>query len=344
MLQMNTIKHYPPRNRASTNDVIAKAAYPKLSGVYFGKDDADRFEHASGANFPSKLTKNDIKPFQDAIDKIPELKLYHIDLYKSYQLLQEKAQEHLLDTLNKITPSQFGTLYRSKRLGTVEGAGDILFEVYSLNALRKNIITEDLVEQWRLRLKKLKSDETPLDNKSFSHFADKLLKSIDPKKRQEFQKIVGGSKAHSDDLLALIGTKFALFSHYDPKFRLWDDTKPLLHAEANELKSYLPDFLPRVKVSFLSLLYTNIPGLPVNFLINQLTQIIHKETKAPVSLTTINRALVAKHLRRQGLDFDFHEQYSRMQRKNNYGKGYDLLTEAALLNDLYHKAKAAPCA
>src|SRR5262249_39298452 len=140
--------------------------------------------------------------------------------------------------------------------------------------------------------------------------------------------------------LALLGIKFTLFSYYNPAFRLWDDTKPLLYAESNELKSRVTGVLPRFKVSLLSALYTYIPGLPVSFVTKQLTQIVAKETKVSVSDSKINRGLIDKQIRRQGLDFDFHDEYSRMQRKN-HGKGYDLLTEAAILSE---SATVAPAA
>lgn len=138
-----------------------------------------------------------------------------------------------------VSPDELQAYLNANKLGVVEEAGDVLFEYTMLNALKKEIITEEVID------KVLKALVEPALNGSitrpeFTTMLDQVLEHIPENNQTKFLSMIGDfNPKKAKHLLALGVFKFATFRYYDPSYEYTSGTKEYLFSEVQELQEHL---------------------------------------------------------------------------------------------------------
>lgn len=261
------------------------------------------------------------------------------DLYANYQvkLTFDRARmqvNHLWHPETGVSGSQLKEFSKTDKLGLVEESSDMFFEMFTLEALNKKLITKEQVERWTQELiptvpegvgseYEEKRDDL-LDGTRFREKFQKIRKDIkdDAKKSRldSFRNMVNKGWAEDEyrpdpalDVLALIGMKFALMSRKDPNYSkdLWAENSHLLYGEGEELREEMGgqgknDNPKKWLITALSHLYTH-PGfhLPSALFRKPILGIVQNELgkEFKIDYKDLMETVFSKQIGRQELDF-----------------------------------------
>ena len=212
------------------------------------------------------------------------------------------------------------------RMGILEESADMLFEQYSVVALRKKFITHDQVHAWAERLNELRDDGQP-----FFTMLHEISSELDPAKVRQFSEMTGIPEKRAQEMLGLMGIKFAQFQARDAAFDPLSDSRPRVVSEAKELVENLPRGLGRYKILAQSILHANLPGLPPQALRKAALNLVNKRLGPSVDYDMLMQYVFIKQLGRQELDFE-NPELTYNQRKAIL-KLLETLLETHLLKD-----------
>ena len=284
-----------------------------------------------------KLDESRLKSYKIAIQNLPDFgpnEAYgQTDFSKIYNKLKPRAQKHLEKLCKQVSPEEVAAMEKANVLGVIEESADMLFELDTLIALRKGLITAPKVDEWCKNVMPGKS-EAARSAKPFETVLKEIDKDIPNNKAvQQFEKAVGWQPQRAHEMLLLIATKFMLMRDRDPNYQLWKESKHLLWGEAKELMEPFPRFSPRkLQIAALALTYTYIPGLPANFFKSQLEGIVSNRLKTPIHSNDLIKNVYGKQLGRQEYDYYNPQLTTNKERKKDL-KGIEVLNEAAVLKN-----------
>jgi hypothetical protein len=248
--------------------------------------------------------------------------------------------DHLVKPKTGVAKQDLENFSKTEKLGLVEESSDMFFEMFTLEALNKNLITKEQVEQWTKELiptvpegvgseyevtKKNAPDliDGSRFEKALQTIRDDIGKTADKNHSgslERFRNMVNKGWAEKQyredpalDILALIGMKFALMSRKDSNYSkdLWAENSHLLYGEGEELREEMKgqgknDNPKKWLITALSHLYTH-PGLHLpNFLFRKpILSIVQGELgdKFKIDYKDLMETVFSKQIGRQELDF-----------------------------------------
>ena len=291
------------------------------------------------------------------------------DNYKNK--LSDRARQQVDHLKEVISADKLGEYRKKEKLGLVEESSDMFFELYTMRALHKGLITPEQVKKWEKQLPIQNPDEKGKPSgEAFRKFRAQIrqdiVKSAKPSDLKAFQKMDGWNDEKAIDLLALIGLKCALMTKKNPNYNIFTDNRSLLNGEADELNEKIRDSAIHEKlwIKTLAEAYTYLDFLPASFFKSQVTHITeknlkHNNGKFPINYNDLMETVYSKQIGRQELDFSHPEIDERLQHDPQYRlnegrmkagnkdrkcilKPYELWQEAAILRNAEqnHKEKA----
>ncbi len=212
-------------------------------------------------------------------------------------------------------------MLRQKVWEPVEEASDMFFELYTLHALRKNIINTDLVDAWR---KKYLPPDSQRKVVPFRKFMNDMASEMSPEKIKAFQQTVSWNEQQARDILTLIAAKFVLMRNRDPKFDLWKESKPLLMGEAKELCDTFPWYSPRrLQIKVLAFLFTHFSFLPMEWFRTQVESVLASRLNTKLHYQDLMGCVYKKQMRRQEIDYR-HPQFKTNFERKRYIKQLEI--------------------
>lgn len=264
------------------------------------------------------------------------------DFFVNYRkkLTFDRAQNQIKHLHNNVTGGDLERFHNKELLGLVEESSDMFFEMFTLEALNKKLITKEQVEKWTKELiptvpegvgseyEITRKNAPDLINgsrfeKALQTIREDIGKTADKNHSgslERFRKMVNEGWAEKQyrpdpalDILALIGMKFALMSRKDSNYSkdLWAENSHLLYGEGEELREEMKgqgknDNPKKWLITALSHLYTH-PGLHLpNFLFRKpILSIVQGELgdKFKIDYKDLMETVFSKQIGRQELDF-----------------------------------------
>lgn len=263
------------------------------------------------------------------------------DFFVNYQkkLTFHRAQNQIKHLHNNVTGGDLERFHNKELLGLVEESSDMFFEMFTLKALNKKLITKEQVEEWTKELiptvpEGAGSDyeETSGDlvngtrfNEKFqairTDIADAAKEGRKKGQLNSFRNMVNQGWAEDQyrkdpalDVLALIGMKFALMSRKDPNYSkdLWDANSKLLYGEGEELREEMAgegknDNHKKWLITALSHIYTHpaLLPLPGSWFRKPILSIVQGELGKDFNIDykDLMETVFSKQIGRQELDF-----------------------------------------
>lgn len=260
---------------------------------------------------------------QKHVHEIGEIRKYGPPCFDdALKLLAPEGTASLEKTFKGLSGEEMARMAKQKVWEPVEEASDMFFELYTLHALRENIINKDLVDGWR---KKYLPPDSQRKVVPFAKFMNDIASEIPPEKIKEFQKTVGWDERKSRDVVTLIAAKFVLMRNRDPKYDLWKESKPLLMAEAKEFCDTFPWYSPRkLQIKGLALAYTHLSFLPMEWFRAQMVSILSHRLNTKFYYQDLMTCVYKKQIRRQDVDYR-NPQFKTNRERKRYVKQLEVL-------------------
>lgn len=277
------------------------------------------------------------RKFNEEINQFSDLNKYgRIDFSQTYNnRLSSQAQDQFEKICKGIKAKELGVMRKHGVLGPLEESSDMFFELYTLKALRENIITPEKVDRWRKNILPAGQNRKELN---FNDFLKRVGQEMNADKVAEFQKMVGWQPNKARTMLQLIAAKYILMRNRDPKYDIWQNTVHLLKDEAGELNETIPWYSPkRFQVWLLALAYTHLPFLPVEWFRTRLVTMVANHLQTPVQYEDLMENVYRKQFRRQEFDY-LNPQFNSNTDRKRYLKGIEVVNEAFILKNtrLWH--------
>lgn len=243
--------------------------------------------------------------------------------------LHQKAFKLFLQEANAYEESQ--------SLGLMEEASDMLFELYTLQALRNKLITPNLIAFWVEDVQRRQVAGEPFHDTLRAIYASLPEDSV-----KRFSKLSDIPEERAKPLLGLIVFKFAMYKSRHPGLDFEADTLPRMEAEARELIAHFPPDLPeRQTVLGLAFDYRDNPDQSTEKMRDDLLDVVNKRLKGRISYDEMVKYIFIKQLGRQELDYD-NPGLTYNMRKSMI-KPYELLLETYILRESRVKPQHPPC-
>jgi predicted RNA-binding protein with PIN domain len=292
-----------------------------------------------------ELDEAQLKPYNAAIQGLsdfgPKGTYKGTDFTVIYTKLKDRAQKQLEKICEQVKPQEVAAMEKANMLGLVEESSDMLFELYTMKALRSKVITTDKVDQWCRNVMPGQTEQARAA-KPFETTLAEIDQDLPKDKAGKLEKTIGWDPKKAHELLQLMAAKFMLMRKREPQYNLVKETKPLLWEESKELMEPFPLFSPRrIQIAALALAYTYIPQLPVGVFRSQLESIVASRLKTPVKYGDLMENVFQKQYRRQEYDYE-NPQILKKEDRKRVLKGIEVLNEAAVLKKarLWHPADA----
>lgn len=247
--------------------------------------------------------------------------------------------DHLMNPQTGVAKQDLQKFSATEKLGLVEESSDMFFEMYTLDALNKKLITPEMVEKWTKEEIKRVPPGSGSDyeenrsellsgsafRKSLATIRQDIIKNAKDTNKEgslgRFRKMVNkdwAEKQYRDDpamdILALIGMKFALMSRKDPNYSkdLWAENSKLLWGEGEELREEMKgdgknDNPKKWLINALSHVYTHPALLPLpGFIFREpILRIVQGELgdQFNVDYKDLMETVFSKQIARQELDY-----------------------------------------
>lgn len=296
---------------------------------------------------PNTFDPQLLKPLNTAIKGLhdfgPSKKdpYYGYDFAKQYGNLTPRAQAQVRKIYAQLTARDLETMKKENTLGVVEEASDMLFEAYTLKALRKGLFTNAKVDAWKKKYLPAATDAARQE-KPYDGFIKELDKELPNEKVKSLTQSMPWDPRKARTLYDLMASKFVTMRSRDSQFDLWKKTKPLLMAEDEELRDAFPRFSPRrLQIWLLGAAYTYIPGLPMSFLVSQLKNIASSRLHADVRYNDLMENVFAKQFRRQEHDYQTQDaakgldNEARRKKLKQTLKGIEVIDETLRVKNIF---------
>ncbi len=280
-----------------------------------------------------KLDASQLRPYQAVIQDMPDLKKYkELSLLRSYDKLPEAQQERFEAICNDMPPQEVEAM--KKKLGILEESSDMMFELFSWQALNKKLITKPAAQ-------KLSDEHMPAntqaarDQKPFEQYISQIARLnqalTNKTKLNAFTKTMPLTPEKAKQLYMLMLAKYTLFLKRDPGLNIKKASKPLLKGEADELEELFPRFsLRRLEIKGLAIAYTYIPQLPAKLFCSLMQGLVSSILQTPVKSTDLLGLVSEKQALRQEFDYA-NPQYKSNEERKTVLKGWEVLNEASCL-------------
>lgn len=227
-----------------------------------------------------------------------------------------------------VPPEETQKYLEAHKLGIIEEAGDILFEYSVLTALKKDIITEELIDHVMETLVKPSCE----GKKTFEFvpLLDEILTHIPDNKQNQFLDIIGNfNPQKAKHLLALGVFKFAVFKAKNPAYNPLEDTRHYLYSEVEELQEHLEK--NRLSGKHLSpfIRYADKHQLPLKMVALYPKLLVDNYFKKHFTARELLKYAFIKQMGRQEFNY-LHPEMSYNERKSHY-KFKEAILEASFL-------------
>lgn len=261
-----------------------------------------------------EIPDDKLERYQKQIHKIEEIKKYKPPSFReAFKVLAPEGIAGVEKNVRGVSDTEVERMCEQKAWEPIEESSDMFFELYTLHALRKDIINPNLVDSWR---KKYLPPDDQRKKVPFRQLMESIAAEIPPEKIKEFQKTVSWDERKSRDILTLIAAKFVLMRNRDPKYDLWKESKPLLMGEAKEFCDTFSWYSPRkLQIYALAFAYTHFPFLPMEWFRAQIASILSHRLNTKLHYQDLMTCVYNKQMRRQAFDYRNPEFKTNRERK-----------------------------
>jgi hypothetical protein len=309
-------------------------AYPSNSSTFGTKKDAKKPDiYRFGHQLKNEAQPGKLEALQAVLARSPELRTSYgeFDFKEILPRLPVPMRQQFNQLWKTISEAEIDSLRRTRKLGLVEESSDMLFELYTLKALRKKWITPEQIVHLQPVFDTMRKTQLP-----FEHWVNYLEKQLPAETLKAYQTKVNWPQnpEKAKQFLSLTISKFLLMRSHHPELDIIKASKNLLAGETEELDELLPRFsIRRLQLNVLAKVYTKFPFLPIQFFQNQLVGIVASQLKTEVSLNDLLENVHGKQYRRQSFDYHNPNFKSNKERKSNL-KGIELIHEASIVKGI----------
>lgn len=285
---------------------------------------------ADTVRFGAKAVRHPDKPVRDYQEAFSALERLGTQsgkptLEEAYGKLSNRYQRLIQQWLHEVSPQEVSRFSKTKKYGYLEESADVLFEFYTLQAIRRGLVRPESIENWA-------SDFVPgkRGQKKFFTIFKELKNAIPPEDVQAFQALTGQSSDRARDMLALIWVKFALFRSQDENFNHMQQTRKRVMGEARELTEQLSKFSPaRMQLMAKTWLAGRKAGYPQEYFRHSVMKFVQKRLGGNVQYDSLMQYVFIKQLGRQELDYE--KPFFSYGERKKVLKPFELLHETILL-------------